>query len=53
MPAKTDALRRAFGVEGALDWLRESRFGQLAAGSAVLEPPNLFPRIEAASVPTA
>jgi methionyl-tRNA synthetase len=53
MPAKTDALRRAFGVQGPVDWARESRFGLLAEGSAVGEPPNLFPRIEAASVPSA
>ena len=46
MPAKTDVLRRAFGVEGAIDWARESRFGLLVAGSAVGEPPNLFPRVE-------
>ncbi len=52
MRGKTDALRAAFGVRGPLDWSRESKFGFLETGHALGEPPGLFPRIDAAQIPT-
>ncbi len=46
MPEKTTLLRAACGVAGPLDFARESTFGFLPVGTALGEPPNLFPRIE-------
>jgi methionyl-tRNA synthetase len=51
MPSKMDTLRAALGVTGPIDWARESRFGLLEAGATLGEPPNLFPRLDAAAVP--
>ncbi len=51
-PSKTSALRAAFGLAGPLDWARESRFGLLAAGAALGEPPGLFPRVDPSQIPS-
>jgi methionyl-tRNA synthetase len=53
MPEKTALLRSSFGVAGPLDFARESQFGFLPVGTPLGEPPNLFPRVDPASIPSA
>jgi methionyl-tRNA synthetase len=53
VPQKVELLRRSFGVAGPIDFERESQFGFLPAGTVLGEPPNLFPRVEAAAIPAA
>ena len=53
MPEKTARLRAAFGVAGVPDFRSESKFGFLAPGASLGEPPNLFPRIDPSSIPDA
>ena len=53
LPEKSERLRAAFGVTGPFDFAREAEFGFLPSGHALGGPPNLFPRVEAASIPGA
>jgi methionyl-tRNA synthetase len=53
MPEKSAQLRASFGVKGAFDHAAESKWGFLPAGTALGEPPNLFPRIDAERIPSA
>jgi methionyl-tRNA synthetase len=53
MPESTRRLRASFGVAGPLDFARESQFGFLPVGTPLGEPPNLFPRVDPASIPSA
>ena len=53
MPDACARLRASVGVAGPVDFEKESAWGFLATGTKLGEPPNLFPRIDAASIPSA
>jgi methionyl-tRNA synthetase len=53
LPEKTATLRAAFGVTGPFDYASESKWGFLAPGTQLGEPPNLFPRIDPEGIPAA
>jgi methionyl-tRNA synthetase len=46
-PEKSERLRASLGLTVPLDFARESRWGFLPVGTALGDPPNLFPRVEA------
>jgi len=53
MPTKMAVLRARLGWSGPIDFDREARFGATAVGTALGEPPRLFPRIDETDLPAA
>ncbi len=53
LPASSDALRAALGIEGDVDFAAESSFEAYPVGAALGEPPNLFPRVKPEDIPAA
>jgi methionyl-tRNA synthetase len=51
-PDKVAVLRRTLGQPDVVDFGAESRWGVLASGTPLGEPPNLFPRFDDTRIPT-